>query len=119
IMKEGSARPVLMRDYDRFAPVDAVHAPRAYIVPAAPGATPLIERLEGLLAQHGIRTARLPVARTLRVEAVIPDAITRTERVFQGHREVRLTGAVRRTRTLEAPKGSLVVPMGQPLARLA
>lgn len=118
LMKEGSARPVLMRDYDRFAPADAVPAPRAYIVPATSGHLPLVERVEALLARHGIRTARLPSARALRVEAVIPDAVERTDRVFQGHRDVRLAGAVRRTRTLQAPQGSLVVPMGQPLARL-
>ncbi|HEX7087015.1 MAG TPA: M14 family zinc carboxypeptidase [Vicinamibacterales bacterium] len=119
VMKEGSARPVLMRDYDRFAPVDPVPAPRAYIVPAGPALSPLVERLEELLARHGIRTARLPAARAVQVEAVVPDTVARTERVFQGHREVRLTGAARRTRTLQAPQGSLIVPMGQPLARLA
>src|SRR5690606_768247 len=66
-----------------------------------------------------IRTVRLPSARTMQVEAVIPGTVRRNEREFQGHREARLEGAVRRARTLQAPQDSLVVPMGQPLARLA
>jgi len=119
IMKEGSARPVLMRDYDRFAPVDAVLAPRAYLVPATTDRLPLVARIEELLGRHGIRTVRLPSARTMQVEAVIPGTVRRNEREFQGHREARLEGAVRRARTLQAPQDSLVVPMGQPLARLA
>ncbi len=47
-----------------------------------------------------------------------PGAITRNERVFQGHREVTIAGVTRARRTLEAPAGSLRVSMGQRLARL-
>jgi hypothetical protein len=119
VMREGTARPVLMREYGRFVPEDAVAPPRAYLVPATPEHRPLIERLEALLTHHGVRTVRLEAAAAVRVEAVEPGAVIRSDHEFEGHREVRLTRPVRRAYVLSAPQGSLVVPMAQPLARLA
>ena len=118
IMREGTARPVLMREYGRFVPEDAVEPPRAYLVPATPAHARLIERLDALLGGHGIRTTRLDSPAAVRVESVMPGSVARNDRVFEGHRHVRLIDAVRRVRMLNAPRGSLVVPMAQPLARL-
>ena len=117
VMKESVARPVLMQDYAGFAPLDAVEAPRAYLVPAGTHGA-LVDRLATLLARHGIVVERLASPAAIDVEAVTPGAITRSERLFQGHREVKLAGATRARRTLQAPAGSLRVSMGQPLARL-
>ena len=118
-MREGSARQVLMQDYGRFAPVDAVLAPKAYVVPATRGMAPLIDRLATLLGRHGVKVERLTGPSTLHVEAVTPARVERGVREFQGHREVHLVGARRAERALDVPAGSLLVPMGQPLARLA
>ena len=46
------------------------------------------------------------------------DSISRSEREFQGHREVKLKGHTQ-TETLTFPQGSLLIRMGQPLSRLA
>lgn len=118
VMKESVARPMLMQDYASFAPVDTVTAPAAYVIPASGAHAPLIERVERLLSLHGIVSERLRSARTLAVEAVVPARASFAERPLQGHREGRLEGVQRRTRTLDAPAGSLFVSMQQPLARL-
>ncbi len=118
VMKESVARPLLMQDYAGFAPVDPVAAPRAYLIPADGTRAALVDRLSALLDRHGVVVERLSTPTALEVEAVTPGAITRNERVFQGHREVRIAGVTRARRTLEAPAGSLRVSMGQRLARL-
>jgi hypothetical protein len=108
-----------MQDYSGFAPVDPVQAPRAYVIPADPAHATLVERVAALLARHGIATEQLSAEIRVEVEAVVPATINRSPRVSQGHREVRLGEVARQPRTLVAPAGSLRVPMGQPLARLA
>ena len=118
VMKESVARPVLMQDYAGFAPLDAVAAPRAYLVPGGGAHGALVDRLATLLARHGVVVERLQSPAALDVEAVTPGTVTRSERLFQGHHEVKLAGATRARRTLQAPAGSLRVSMGQPLARL-
>ncbi|MBK5298718.1 MAG: M14 family metallopeptidase [Vicinamibacteria bacterium] len=118
VMKEGVARPMLMQDYAGFAPVDPVQAPRAYLVPGDGTHAALVETLSALLARHGVVVERLASSTALEVEVVTPGAITRSERVFQGHREVNLVDVRRSRRTVQAPAGSLRVSMGQPLARL-
>ena len=118
VMKEGVARPVLMQDYAGFAPIDLVQAPRAYLIPSDVTHAALVERVSALLSRHGVATERLASPISVEVEVVTPGAITRNERVFQGHHEVKLADVKRSRRTLEAPAGSLRVSMGQPLARL-
>jgi hypothetical protein len=118
VMKEGIARPVLMQDYAWFAPIDTVQAPRAYLIPSDDTRAALVERLSALLARHGVVAERLASPTSFQVEAVTPGAVTRSERVFQGHREVTLADVKRTRRTLQAPAGSLRVSMGQRLARL-
>ena len=118
VMKESVARPVLMQDYGFFTPIDLQRAPKAYLIPADRGRQPLVDRVASLLERHGIAFERLSAAARHDVEAVVPGGSTRSERVFQGHREVRLTDARRTPLSVEFPPGSLRVAMGQPLARL-
>jgi Zinc carboxypeptidase len=118
VMLEGVAKPMLMQDYAGFAPIDLVNVPRAYLIPGGAGHTLLVERVAGLLARHGIATERIPQDLQVEVEAVVPNAVTRSQRLFQGHHEVRLGDVTRARRTVLMPAGSLRVPLGQPLARL-
>lgn len=118
VMKESVARPVLMQDYAGFTPMDMVPAPRAYLVPNDGPRAGLIDTLSTLLARHGVVVERLASATGVQVESVTPAAVTRNERVFQGHQEVKLGGVTRARRLLQAPAGSLRVSMAQPLARL-
>ena len=118
VMKENVARPLLMQDYAGFAPIDPVQTPRAYLIPTDGTRAVLVGRLSALLARHGVVTERLASPIAVEVEAVTAGAITRSERVFQGHREVKLADVTRARRLLQAPAGSLRVSMGQRLARL-
>ena len=117
VMKETVVRQQLMQDYGFFEPVDAVMAPRAYIVPA--DGTTVSLRVGALLARHGIRTGRTLEAASLPVETVVASAVTRETRSFQGHHQVHLDAPRREPRTVAVPAGSLVVRMDQSLARLA
>ena len=117
VMKETVARQQLMQEYGYFLPVDAVLAPGAYAVVA--DGTNAVERIRTLLALHGIRTERVSSPRAVAAEAVVPGAVVRGERAMQGHEEIRLTNIRRERRTLSLPTGSLIVPIDQPLARLA
>ena len=116
-MKETSVRQQLMQEYGFFAPVDAIVAPRAYAVVA--DGTGAVERVRALLTLHGIRTERVTGPRAVAAEAVVPGGLARSERATQGHDEIRLVNSRRQRRTLSLPTGSLIVPMDQPLARLA
>ncbi len=118
VMKESSARAVLMQDYGSFSPIEPQRAPKAYLIPADGSRQALVDRVASLLERHGIGVERLAAAVRLTVETATPGGVTRSERVFQGHREVRLTDVSRGTQSVEFPAGSLRVSMGQPLARL-
>jgi zinc carboxypeptidase len=117
VMQESVAKRQLMQDYAFFAPVDPVSAPRAYVVPNDEPAA--VNRVATLAALHGIRTERVAGPSTLAVEVVVPGHVDRSPRTFQGHQEVHLTEVHRESRTIELAVGSLIVPMDQPLARLA
>ena len=117
VMKETAVRQQLMQEYGYFLPIDPIPVPRAYAVVA--DGTSAADRIRLLLTLHGIRTERVTSPRALAAEAIVPGGIARSERAMQGHEEVRLVNSRRERRTLSLPPGSLIVPMDQPLARLA
>ena len=100
------------------SPIEPQRAPKAYLIPADRSRQALVDRVASLLERHGISVERLAAAVRLTVETATPGGVTRSERVFQGHREVRLTDVRRSMQPVEFPAGSLRVSMGQPLARL-
>jgi hypothetical protein len=105
-------RPERMREFGTFTAVETERVPDAYYLP---------ERLEGvrdLLALHGVRTRRLDASAVLRVEQFVIDSTALAPREFQGHRERTVHGRWVSTDTV-LDAGTLVVPMDQPLARLA
>jgi hypothetical protein len=117
VMKESVARRQLMQDYAFFAPVDPLLAPRAYIVPGDESSA--VNRVANLTSLHGIRTERLAEASTFTVEVVVAGHVARADRGYQGHQELHLEDVHRESRAINLPAGSLIVPMNQPLARLA
>lgn len=105
-------RPERMPEYGAFRATETERVPAAYLVPAELGE--VLDRL----AVHGIRTGLLAADRELEVEEFRIAASRLAEEEFQGHRERTLEGSwsvVRR----RIPAGTLIVPMDQPLARLA
>jgi hypothetical protein len=100
-----------MPEWQAFEPVEVETAPAAYLLP--PGADSLVARLR----MHGVRLVPA-AAGTREVEAFRIDSTSVAPRAFQGHHERRIWGRWERT-TREIAPGTLMVPMDQPLARLA
>jgi hypothetical protein len=105
-------RPERMAWFGTFEPGETITAPRAYLVP------PSLQRVVDRLAAHGIRTQTLKDTLTLEAEQFRLDSTTVAEREYQGHKQRILYGEWRRSEAV-IPAGTLVVPLDQPLARLA
>ncbi len=101
-----------MPAYLAFHAIDTEVVPAAYLVP--PDLAPALDRLRA----HGIRTRRLETSRALDVEAFAIDSTRQAADEFQGHRERTIAGRWETARR-EIPAGWIVVPMDQPLARVA
>ena len=136
----GSERVETMPHYGLIEPTETSLAPRAYVIqpptPAAvaastppprpgppfgpprdPGArmmAAIIDRLEA----HGVKYFKTAAEMSLKVERFRIESSKQDEREFEGHKLRTLTGAWEPAdETVRA--GSLVIPMDQPLARLA
>jgi hypothetical protein len=105
-------KPERMAWFGTFEPGETITAPRAYLVP------PSLLRVVDRLAAHGIRTQALKDTLTLEVEQFRLDSTAVAEREYQGHKQRILYGEWRRSEAV-IPAGTLVVPLDQPLARLA
>lgn len=133
----GSERVETMPHHGTIESAETSLAPRAFVVPLpaprpaslpAPPGPPfgptrdpgarmmasIIDRLE----THGVKFERTAAETTFRGERFRIESSKTDEREFEGHRLRTLTGA---WEPVEAslPAGSLVIPMDQPLARLA
>lgn len=101
-----------MPEFGAFRATESERVPAAYVVPA--GLAEVVERF----AAHGVRFEALPADRELEVEVFRITASRQAESEFQGHHQRTLEGAWETARR-SVPAGTLVVPMDQPLARLA
>jgi hypothetical protein len=133
----GSERTETMPHYGIVEPVETSIAPRAYVLPALPdapgptappGAPPrfaagpnarLMASVIDRLTAHGIRFYKTSREMPLKAERFTIASSQQEQREYQGTHKLRtLTGAWEATDQI-VPAGSLVVPMDQPLARLA
>lgn len=105
-------KPERMPEFQAFAPSDFERVPSAYYVPA--GLSGVIDRLQ----THGIRTFRLEKPETVTIERFNITKSELAEAESQGHRERTVTGRYESVQQM-LPAGTIVVPMNQPLARLA
>lgn len=137
--KNGSERVETMPHYGLIEPTETSLAPRAFVVPApVPGALPsptpapagppfgptrdpatrmmasIIDRLE----VHGVKYFKTSSETTIQAERFRIESSKTDEREFEGHKLRTLTGAWE-TADQAFGAGSLVIPMDQPLARLA
>ncbi|HEU0079481.1 MAG TPA: M14 family metallopeptidase [Longimicrobiaceae bacterium] len=106
-------RPERMPEYGSFEATETDRAPRAYLVPPALAA--VVERL----GVHGVRFRALERPTKVRVEEFRIDSAQAAAQPFQGHRERTLFGRYAAAAERELPAGTLVVPVDQPLGRLA
>lgn len=140
----GGERTETMPHYGTTVPTETSLAPRAYVLPAVtapasaqaagqtgmgpgmrgggPGASPsarVIAAVSDRLEAHGIRFFQTVRDQTVRGERFRIEQSTLAEREYQGtHRMRTLTGKWEATEQT-VPAGSIVMPMDQPLARLA
>jgi hypothetical protein len=101
-----------MPEYGAFRATETERVPAAYLIPAGLGE--VLDRL----AVHGVLTEPLVSDRELEVEVFRIAASRQAEEEFQGHRERSLEGSWSAARR-QTPAGTVVIPMDQPLARLA
>jgi hypothetical protein len=113
-MVEDHAVPTRMPEYGLFTATRTVRFPRAYLLRPEPDLAPVITNLRN----HGLQIEELTEPLSAKVETFMIESFSRSERQFQGHREVKLKGHTQ-TETLTFPQGSLLIRMGQPLSRLA
>ena len=114
-MTESVATPTRMADYGLFTASMSRRVPQSYVIAASPSG--LHETVAGKLREHGVRVELLAAPARMTAETFIVDTVTRSERVFQGHREVSVTGRFER-RDVDLPAGSILVRADQPLGRL-
>jgi hypothetical protein len=101
-----------MPDYTSFEAAVTTVAPAAYLV--LPTATESIARL----AAHGIRTWVLDRGGPFDVQQFAVDSVKLSELEYQRRRQTTLFGAWSDA-TVELPAGTVVVPVDQPLGRVA
>lgn len=106
----GPPKDHLVEHRGRFEPTLSVVRPFAYLIP--PGHDAIIDKLQ----QHGISVHRFHGEATCEIYTIT--AIERSQREFQGHREVRIE-AESRTEARTLAEGTHIVPLAQPLGTLA
>ncbi|MGH7553073.1 MAG: M14 family metallopeptidase [Longimicrobiales bacterium] len=114
VMLQDSFTPVMMQDYAVFAPTRSVPMARAYVLAREDRMRPIVAKLR----QHGITLEELAAPVRTEVELFTVDSVTKSPRAFQGHNEARVHGRYGRA-TIELAAGSIVIPLAQPLGRLA
>ncbi len=105
-------RPERMPEFQAFRPTETAVAPAFYYVPA--GLTKVIALLEA----HGVRVERVARAEPRSVERFTIDSQATAASEFQGHRERTLYGHWDAA-DVTLPESTVVVPVRQPLGRLA
>lgn len=105
-----------LKDYkvDYFSkpvPKTTIPLPEAYII------LPAFQNTAENLAQHGIVVDTVKEAYTTEVEEFVLSEVEVSKRLFQGHAMVSVKGEYKPV-TTTIPKGSFLVSMKQPLARL-
>jgi hypothetical protein len=111
---EDSFKPELMEDYAYFAPTRTVNLARVYVLPNDAAFQPIVDKIR----QHGVVVETLASPLTTEVSSFVVDAITKSQKPFQGHNEVKLKGQYT-TEKATIPAGSHVVRLAQPLGLLA
>ncbi|MBT8397682.1 MAG: M14 family metallopeptidase [Gemmatimonadetes bacterium] len=114
LLRTDTQTPTEMYEYGTFRPTEVETVPPAYFVPSH--LTGVFE----LLAAHGIRTVAVHEAPSgLEVEEFRIDSIQTSEREYQGHQAQQVWGEYGSPRPAALPRGTIMVPMDQPLARVA
>lgn len=109
-MIEDKITPIKMEDFGNFAATRSVKAPRAYLF--KPDAK-IVEKLR----QHGITVEELTSELNVNVDSFKVETVTKAQRPFQGHNEMKITGKFNQEK-VTLPVGTILVRTAQPLGRL-
>jgi hypothetical protein len=109
-MIEDKFTPTKMEDFGMFAATRNVKAPRAYLF------KPDAKIVEKLL-QHGITVEELTAELTTEVDAFTVQTFEKSKRQFQGHFEMKITGAYKPEKVTFSV-GTILVRTAQTLGRL-
>ena len=112
-MVEDKFKRVRMDDYGIFAAKRSVTAPRAYIFKPEKNLEIVVEKL----TQHGIAVEELTSPLQVEVDVFTIGNATRSQRAFQNHREMKITGTYKKE-SMSFPVGTIIVRTAQPLGRL-
>ena len=112
IRRTGEIVPMKMTDYGIFAATERVDVPYAFLIDAS-----AINAIANLRT-HGIVVEKLSRDAQLDVEQFEIRGAKMSEREFQGHHEVTMTGKWKK-RSENIKAATFLVRMNQPLARLA
>ena len=102
-----------MDDYGIFGVTKSVTAPRAYLFKPEKTLQGVIEKL----LQHGIAVEELTTPLQAEVDVFTIGNVTRAQRPFQNHREMKITGAYKKE-SITFPEGTIIVRTAQPLGIL-
>lgn len=129
LLRKDVVKPEVMTDFSTFESSMDETAPSAYYIPSTllTAATPqaaaqndrLLAGLIDKLSAHGIRFTRLTEPSTVPVEQFAISSNTQSEREFQAHRMRTLEGSWQPASEMTLPAGTIVVPVAQPLGRIA
>lgn len=112
LRRTGHFRTERMKVYDRFEPTLERRPPAGYVLAAGDSVA------VRLLEEHGVKVQRAPADRAARLQRFTIDSVVVSERIFQGHRELRLEGEwSEHDGTI--PAGSYLVSVAQPMGVLA
>jgi hypothetical protein len=114
LLRTDTQTPTEMYEFGTFRPVEREVVPQYYLVP------PGMDELVDLLDAHGIQHMQVQSPMELStVETFLIDSLTTSEREYQGHRAQQVVGRYVEGGTESLETGTVVVPMDQPLARVA
>ncbi len=112
-MVEDKFKPLRMDDYGMFGAKRTVVAPSAYVFKREKNLETVIQKL----IEHGIKVEELTSPLQIEVDVFTVATATRSQRAFQNHREMKITGTYKKE-NLTFPAGSIIVRTSQPLGRL-
>jgi len=114
LLRTDTQTPTEMYEFGTFRPTEWETVPEAYFIP------PELAQVGELLAAHGVKTITVhEVPAGVQVEAFHIDSLFTSEREYQGHFAQEVWGSYGRSQAGALAPGTVMVPMDQPLARVA
>ena len=112
LMNEDSLRTIITTEFYATRATRKAKVPARYLIPDS------LNEVITLLADHGIRCDTVKQSRAMKVQRFVIHQNREASREFQKHK-MRLLEGVYETADMTIPAETIIVPMNQPLSRLA